>query len=259
MTEPATPPASDDGFSFKDVFSQANITTALAVFAAILAVAPYVTPRLQTYIVEKGLMAQPAMLEAANDKLNAQKRAEAAQTSAEAILAPHDSIFNDKLDPVIGNPKAPIKVVEFLDYQCAYCRAATPFVKDFLAANPDVQLVVKEYPVVHGQSSFVLAAYGMAANQQGHYDAVHYAFLTQTLHNQADLEALLTKAGLDVNAATTAAKTPAISDHINKTVALGTDLNITGTPTFIVGDQMVDGADMNALATAVAATRAKKS
>ena len=252
MTDSVTPPAAKPA---RSLFSQANITTGLAVAAVVLAAAPYVVPQIQTWQVRSGLMHKPAVLEDAFEALQTQKAEKAALTSAEAIKAHRDSIFNDKTDPVIG--KGPIKVVEFLDYNCAYCRAATPAMKDFLAANPDVQLVVKEYPVVHPPASRTLAAYGYAAFTGGNYAPVHYALLTQQVQTEADMDAILTKAGIDPKAAKAAALSKAVGDQIDRTINLGGDLGINGTPTFIVDDKMVNGADLASLQAAVAAQRKK--
>jgi len=237
-----------------ELFSQANITTALAVFAVVLAGAPYVAPQVQSFMVQKGLMNRPAILEQTQQKADTQKLEQAAKEASTAIRAHHDSIFNDKADPTIGS--GPIKVIEFLDYQCAYCRAASPAIREFLEHNPDVTLVVKEYPVIHPPSSQTLAAYGIAAYQGGKYADVHYAFLTDQIDSQQTMDALLARAGIDPAQAKAVATSQATIDHINKTIKLGGDLGVNGTPTFIVGDQMVTG--MAGLTKAVEAERAKQ-
>lgn len=235
------------------LFSQANITTGLAVLAVILAGAPYVVPQLQAHLVRNGLLAKPAMIEEANQQLTAQRDAETAKQAEAAIAAHHDSIFNDKADPAIGT--GPIKVVEFLDYNCAYCRAASPYLKQFLAENPDVTLIVKEYPVVHPPESATLAAYGLAAFQAGKYADVHYALLTEKVRSQADVDTLMAKAGLDPAKARAVAQAPATLEHINSTIMLGSNLGINGTPTFVVGNTLVIGAAQ--LESAVKAERAR--
>lgn len=243
--------------------TQANITTALAVLAVVLAAAPYVLPPVQAWQVRGGLMAKPGVLVDASKALQKQRVADAAKAATLAIRAHRESIFNDKGDPTIGN--GPIKVVEFLDYQCAYCRAAMPAVKDFLAENPDVQLVVKEYPVVHPENSMPLAAIAIQAARAGRYADVHYGFLAHDFHPEipgaaiaGDVDAITGKAGLNPKALRDGMNDPAIRDQINRTVKLGNDLGIEGTPTFIVGDQMIGGADITALQNAVAAQRALK-
>jgi len=252
LTDPDTPAPKSRRPSW---LTQANITTGLALAAVILAAVPYVVPQVEAWQVRNGLVAKPAVLQDAFDALQAQKASQAVLTASEAIKAHRDSIFNDPADPVIGNPRGKIKVVEFLDYLCAYCRAASPQVKDFLAANPDVQLIVKEYPVVHPPASVGLAHIGMAVAKSGHYEEIHYALLNNGLQNDADIDVVLRQQGLDPAAVRNDAKADAVGEHIAKTVDLGANLGINGTPTFIVGDKMVNGADLAALQAAVAAQR----
>ena len=273
MSEPETPtteqPSPKPANPLLDVFSQANITTGLAVLAVVLAAAPYLMPKVAAYQVSKGLMSQPVILAQASDALQQQQYderrkavAKAAAAAPALIKAHYNEIFNDPADPVIGT--GPIKVVEFLDYQCAYCRAATPMVKQFLADNPDVQLVVKEYPVVHPPNSQVLAAAGIEAWRAGRYEAIHYAFLEHNFHPEVsgpidgDLVAILKANGLDPAKVAAHVNDQSDNEQINHVMALGAELNIDGTPTFIVGNRMVAGADMEGLKAAVQAARAGK-
>jgi protein-disulfide isomerase len=238
----------------RDVFSQANIATGVAVFALVLAAAPYIVPNVRNWMVREALMSQPGMLQDASDRLNQQMQAKAEQALSEGVKTHHDSLFNDVSDPVLGNPKAPIKVVEFLDYNCAFCRAATPVLKDYLTQNPDVAIIVKEYPVIN-QNSPTLAAYALAAAQQGKYAQMHYALMTSKIDSLDAMNALLTKLGLDPQTTRDIATSQAVQDHIKKVMNLGADLNITGTPTFVIGDKAINGAKMDDLKAAVEAQR----
>jgi protein-disulfide isomerase len=257
VSDTETPAPKPDTSASKEsgaVFSQANITTGLAVLAVILAGAPYVVPQLQAQLVRNGLMARPVAIEEAMQKLSGDREAEANRQTELGVAAHHDTIFNDKADPTLGN--GPIKLVEFLDYKCAYCRGGAPALKAFLAENPDVTLVVKEYPVVHPPESVVLAKFAMAAYKAGKYAEVHDVLLTD---NQPldDLKAISAKAGLDIAQVSADAGSAATADHIKQTVMLGTNLGITGTPTFIVGDTVVSGTNIEKLNAAVAAERAR--
>ena len=256
MTDPKVP-SENSANSWRDLFSQANITTALAVFAVVLAGAPYVAPQIQSFIVEKGMLNRPAMLQTAITKLNAQNDADKAKAMAAAVKSKHDSLFNDKSDPILGNPNAKIKIVEFLDYNCGYCRAATPVLKDFLAKNPDVAIIVKEYPVIN-QNSRPLAAFALGAAKAGQYEAVHYALMTEQVGSEAEMTALLGRLGLDPAAVRASAASADVKAHINRVMQLGADLGITGTPTFIIGDTAIDGAKLDELEKAVAAARSGK-
>ena len=261
MTDPDTPtterptPQYETATPRPSWLNQANITTGLALAALILAGAPYVVPQIQAWEVRSALIHKPTILQDGIEALQAQKASQAATTATEAIKAHHESIFNDPADPVVGNPKGKIKVVEFLDYLCAYCRAANPQIKAFLAANPDVELIIKEYPVVHPPASVELAHIGMAVAKSGHYEEIHYALLDDGLKSEADIDVVLKQQGLDPAKVRTDAKAGAIEAHVAKTIDLGRELEINGTPTFIVGDTEVAGANLPALQAAVAAQR----
>ncbi|MGA9659453.1 MAG: DsbA family protein [Asticcacaulis sp.] len=256
MTDPHTPkpkPAAP----WKNVLSQANITTALAVFAVVLAGAPYVVPQVQSFVAEKGLMNRPDILESASLKLSDQKQLAATKALQAGVKSHHDSLFNDKADPILGDPKAPIKIVEFLDYNCGYCRASTPVLKAFLAKNPDVAVIVKEYPVIN-QNSRPLAAFALGAAQTGHYADLHYALMTETISSEAEMTDLLTKTGLDPETVKAHAASDEVQAQIDKVLQLGSDIGVTGTPTFIIGDKVIDGAKMDELKAAVVAQRSAK-
>jgi protein-disulfide isomerase len=255
VTEPKATP--EKSTLWKELFSQANITTGLAVFAVVLAGAPYVVPQVQSFVVQKGLMSRPAMLYDASAKLEKDKQEANAKTMATAIKGKHDSLFNDKADPILGNPNARIKIVEFLDYNCGYCRAATPVLKDFLAKNPDVAIIVKEYPVIN-QNSRPLAAFALGAAQAGKYEAVHYALMTEHVGSEDEMTALLGKLGLDPATVRANAASAEVKAHIDKVLQLGADLGITGTPTFIIGNTVIDGAKLDELEKAVTAARSGK-
>ncbi len=256
MTDPDTPtterPTMPPVTRPASWLSQANITTGLALVAVILAAAPYVVPQVQAWQVRHGMLARPSTLQEAFDALQDQKARQAASDATEAIKAHHASIFDDPADPVIGNPNGKIKVVEFLDYLCAYCRAYSPGIQDFLAKNPDVKLIIKEYPVVHPPDSIAMAHIGMAVAKSGHYEEIHYALLDNAVKGPEDLDVVLKQQGLDPTAVHNAAKAAAIEQHVAQTINLGYALKIAGTPTFIIGDKEVTAPD---LAAAVAAAR----
>ncbi len=267
MTDPeiATPqdqtPAAKT--TFWSAFSQANITTGLAVFAVILAAAPYVVPQLQAFQVQKGLMSKPAMLEAAVNKLNDQKRAEEQMATAEQVKKAEARLKSrpsswayDPNDPVIGNPKAPIRVVEFLDYNCGVCRSIAPSLRSYLAENPDVSITVKEFPVITPISP-LLSAYALAANETGNYEKVHDAFMKARFEDEADVLAVLTDLGLDAKALQKRAHADDILARINASTSLGHDLDLQGTPAFIINGTLIPSANLNALKASVAAARLK--
>lgn len=260
-TEPQTteqPPVPAPKASWREALTQTNITTGLAVFAVVLAAAPYVVPQVRAWQTREGLMSQPAMLQDASTALQQQANAAAMDKTREAIKARAESLksalYANPKDPVMGNPKAPIKIVEFLDYNCGYCRAGAPQVKAFLAANPDVAIVVKEYPVI-STNSRPLAAYALVAAELGKYQAVHDAFMTTKIDSEEALFGVLSGLGLDAQAMQARAASDEIQTHITDTLVLGSDLEVNGTPTFIVNGEPVNGTDIAAITAAVEKAR----
>jgi len=239
----------------RDIFSQANITTGLAVFAVVLAAAPYVSAPVRAWMVRDGLLTRPATIQDVSDAYNAQVEAKLEQALADGAKSHHASLFDDASDPVLGDPKAPVRIVEFLDYNCGYCRQISPMLKDYLAQNPDVAIIVKEYPVI-SQNSRPLAAFALAAAQQGKYAEMHYALMTSKIDSTDGLNALLLKLGLDPVKTAEIAQSQAVQDHIAKVLNLGADIAVRATPTFIVGDKAIDGVKMDEIKAAVAAQRA---
>lgn len=233
-----------------EIFSQANLTTGLAVFAVVLAAAPYVVPQIQVWQVSHGLMRQPAMLEVASAELTRQHEQEALVKSREAILSRQQSLFGDKEDPILGNPNAKIRIVEFLDYNCGYCRAGSPEVKAFLQRNPDVGIVVKEYPVI-STNSRPLAAYALAAAASGKYEELHYALMSAHISSEPELFKVLLSVGLDPQAMKEKAASKEVQLHIDRVLTLGEDINVTGTPTFVIDGTPINGARIDGLQAAV--------
>ncbi|WP_155847320.1 thioredoxin domain-containing protein [Asticcacaulis sp. AC402] len=262
MSEPELPmPESSSQSSYggwRDI--QGHITTGLAVFAVILAGAPYVLPQVQAWQTQQGLLERPAMLQAASEKLQAQADAAVATKTREALKARAESLkttlYGSKMDPILGNPAAPIKIVEFLDYNCTYCRSGAPLVKAFLEANPDVAIIIKEYPVI-SKNSRPLAAYALAAAEAGKYEAVHYAFMSGGVDSEAEAHAVLAKAGLNPQTIQARMSSEDIQNYITETLVLGDDLAITGTPTFIIDGEPYNGTNIPAMTAAVEKLRKK--
>ncbi len=261
MTDPDTPttetPAPAPAGLFDRLLTQANLTTALAVVAVVLAATPYVVPQVQAWQVRRGLLERPTMLMDAETSLQQKKEKAELAGLAESAKSHMQSLFSDPADPVLGNPNAPIKIVEFLDYNCIHCRAVNADLKAYLAANPDVALIVKEYPVI-SQNSPTLALYALAAAKQGKYPDMHYALMDSDIRSQGDLEALVSKVGLDVAATKALVGSDGLQQHLQKSFQLGQDLGIRGTPTFIVGDTPVIGEKMKDIEAVVTRLRAKK-
>jgi len=144
--------------------------------------------------------------------------------------------------PEIGNPSAKVKIVEFFDYNCPYCRASYPKLKAFLAANPDTALVVKDVASL-GADSEAVARIALAANLQGKFAVLNDALMALK-GKTTEARALETaaKLGLDVARLKKDAQSASVSELLARTRQLADRLTVNTTPLFIIGHNGISGA-----------------
>lgn len=238
------------------MLSKENITLGLAAFAAVLAVAPYVIPGVRHYFVRSVLDAHPEEIVRASEAIAAKQQTAQADALRNAVRANRTALMSGN-DPIIGNPAAPISVVVFEDYHCGYCKVAAPEIEALAKANPKVRFIIKEYPILSPQSK-VLAAMALSTDS-AHYLALHRALYENTVDTEQSLNAAIHLAGLDPAGASAAAKSQAATARVEATLLLGRKLGVTGTPTFIIGDDVVTGANLQAVKEKIAAAQTASS
>jgi len=176
--------------------------------------------------------------------------------AAKVIATRRGDLERDPRD-FVANPNGKITVVEFFDYRCPYCKAALPDLKALIDNNKDIRFVFKELPILpdaDGQIGVSLRASqaAIAAGRAGKYQAVHDAMMAAKPLDDAGIAQALKDNGL--NPAQLAATAPD-AKHIEDIRALAQAIGATGTPTFVVGDTMVEGNAMGQLSTAIAQAR----
>ena len=221
--------------------------------AAVLALAP-VTAHAEDFspvqrgeiekIVREYLIAHPEVLQEAIAEL--QKRQQVAEIEAgkTAIKNHSEVLFNSPHHIVLGNPKGDVTFVEFFDYNCGYCKRALTDMLDLMKADPKVKVVLKEFPVL-GQGSLEAAQVAVAVRMQ---DPKKYLDFHQKLlggRGQADKAramAAAKEAGLDVARIERDLKSPEVAKTIDESKMLAEALNLNGTPSYVIGNEIVIGA-----------------
>ena len=186
-----------------------------------------------------------------------QERQQAAQAEqARLALETHrDALERDPNSPVGGNPDGDVTVVEFFDYSCPYCKRVAPDVERLLDEDRDVRLVYKEWPIL-GPESVVAARAALAAREQGRYLEFHDRVMGLKDVTEASVMRAARDLGLDADQLRADMSAPEVDAHIEQTMELAQALGITGTPAFVIGDQIVPGAvDYDALRELVAQAR----
>ncbi|MFX0541045.1 DsbA family protein [Roseovarius sp. S4756] len=163
---------------------------------------------------------------------------------ADLIEEYSSALFNDPNSFVGGNPDGDVTIVEFTDYRCGYCRRAFPEVEELISGDGNIRFIVKEFPIL-GEQSTIAARFAIAAKQQlgdEAYKALHDAMMTYKGDMVVPALTELAEA-LDLDAETIVAHMDddAVSQVIDENRALGQALQISGTPSFIMQDQIVRG------------------
>jgi protein-disulfide isomerase len=193
--------------------------------------------RVRTYLLDN-----PGVIIEAMQNLEA-RRAAAEQTEAQAAVATWaGALFRDRASPVGGNPAGDVTLVEFFDYNCPYCRQVAPTMIEAEAADPQLRIVYKEFPIL-GPNSVFAAAAALAAHRQDRYVAFHQALMrVRGIVDEDAVLAAATELGLDVDRLKADMEDPEIQAAIERNLALAGALRINGTPGFVIGEEILRGA-----------------
>jgi len=193
--------------------------------------------RVRDYLVEN-----PQVLVESLQRMEERKRAAETDEIGRIIAAHSEEIFNDPETPVGGNPAGDVSLVEFFDYNCPYCRGVAPTLVDIEKEDAKLRLVYKEWPILGPNSEFAARA-ALASRNQGKYVEFHKALmLASGLVNESKVLEVATAIGLDVDRLKVDMEAPEIEAAIERNMQLAQALRIGGTPTFVIGDQMLRGA-----------------
>ena len=199
--------------------------------------------RVHSYIVE-----HPEVLVEAANNLKTQGTEKQLSEIADQVERPVPGA-------VLGNPKGTVTLVEFTDFACTYCRGSVADVDALIAANPDLRVVIRELPII-APTSPLAARWGLAAAEQGKYPAFHKAMFAAGRTDQGSIETAARAAGLDLDRARKFAAHPRTLAEVEANVDFARKLGITGTPSWVVGEQLITGAvGKETLAKAIAAAR----
>jgi protein-disulfide isomerase len=190
------------------------------------------------------LLQNPDILMEAFAVLEDRQLAQDAAAAQQAVADNTDAIFNSDLDWVGGNPDGDIIMVEFLDYQCGFCRRAHPEVNALLQQDGNIRLVVKEFPIL-GEASVTASRFAIATRLAFGDDAYgHVNDALMTLRgdiNETTLARIADDADLDADTIFATMDDPRVDETINTNYALAQSLGISGTPSFVFRDRIIPG------------------
>jgi protein-disulfide isomerase len=245
---------------------------ALTLFAAAMMLAlPAATPtRAQTFsgdqrqeiegIVKNYLLQHPEVMQDVMAELEKRQKAAEAEKNRAAVADNNATIFSSPHQVVLGNPQGNVTMVEFFDYNCGYCKHALTDMLTLLKTDPNLKFVLKEFPVL-GEGSVEAAHVAVAARMQDVTGKKYIEFHQKLLGGRGPADrARALAAAKEVGFDMARIEKDMASDEVKKTIdenlKLADLIGVNGTPSYVVGDEVVVGAvGLDALKEKIAAER----
>lgn len=207
-------------------------------------------------IVREYLLREPEIIMQAIEELQRRRDAQATAEQLERLDTEREALHADTRDPVLGDPAGDVTLIEFFDYRCGYCKAMAAPMRALIGDDPDLRVVMKEFPIL-GPDSLLASKAALAAGLQDGYEAMHWALLAQPRIDATVVRDLATEHGLDVDRLFADMESEPVLQHIQDNILLAQSLGINGTPSFVIGDTVLPGAvPADRLAALVAEERA---
>lgn len=201
-------------------------------------------------IVHDYILEHPEIIPQAVEKLQARRMSSTIDASRSTLETPYAGAWE-------GAANADVTVVEFFDYACGYCRASLPDLAKLVGSDAKVKVVYRELPILSEASSDA-AKVSLLAAERGQYMPYHRALYGAGKVSRETILAAAAKAGLTKSEAESAIASSKYDAEIQSNIALAQKLQASGTPTFVIGGQVLNGAvGYDALRDGVASARGK--
>jgi len=197
-------------------------------------------------ITKEYLLQHPEVIQKALAALESRQQADEAQAHVAAVKEQAATLFASPRQVVLGNAQGDVTMVEFFDYNCGYCKRALSDMLELMKTDGGLKVVLKEYPVL-GEGSIEAAQVAVAVRMQDLTGQKYLEFHQKLLggRGQADRARALAVAkeiGLDMDRLERDMASPEVKATIDENLKLGDTIGITGTPTYVIGSEVVTGA-----------------
>jgi protein-disulfide isomerase len=197
-------------------------------------------------IVKSYLLAHPELLQEVINALDKQQKEAAAEKARTSIKSNNATLFSSPHQVVLGNPHGNVTMVEFFDYNCGYCKHALPDMMKLLQNDPNLRFVLKEFPVL-GEGSVEAAHVAVAARMQDPTGAKYIEFHQKLLGGRGAADkvralAVAKEVGFDMGRLMKDMDSDEVKTTIAEDIKLADAIGVDGTPSYVVGDELVVGA-----------------
>ncbi len=196
-------------------------------------------------IIKSYLVKNPEILREVAAELDAREKQAESQAREKIVGDPASPLFDVANQAIVGNPKGAITLFEFFDYNCGYCKRALGDLARLIKDNPDLRVVLRDLPILSA-GSVEAAKIANAANAQlkgQKFWEFHQKLLgSRAPVGKAEALAAAKDAGADGDRLVKDAAGPEVGAAVDQSVELAKALNITGTPSYVIGQEVVVGA-----------------
>ena len=190
------------------------------------------------------LLENPEIIMEAVELLRKKEQQAAIQSDFELVKKHEKAIFEDGFSFIGGNLNGDITLVEFVDYRCGYCKKAHNEVEKLLSTDGNIRFVIKEFPIL-GEDSLVLSKFALAVkilHGDEMYKLVHDILIKmKSPPSEKAFNQILSNLNLDAKLVESAMESNEVNGMIAYTRTLAERLKISGTPTFVMNDELIRG------------------
>tara|TARA_Y100000589_G_scaffold78882_1_gene72607 strand:+ start:3257 stop:3922 length:666 start_codon:yes stop_codon:yes gene_type:complete len=192
-------------------------------------------------IIKKYILENPEILIESLEKFTANQKVKEQKSFVNILNNFYDTKIYKSL-PRIGNMDSKLIIIEFVDYNCGYCKKTLSTISKLIKNFDNIQIVFIDYPIL-SESSEIAARASLAANEQNAYFEYHTILLNNTKSiNENILYKIAKELALDIEKFKKDISSEKIKNNIIKNIKFANSLKIRGTPTFIIGQQILPGA-----------------
>ncbi len=197
-------------------------------------------------IIKDYLVNHPEVMQEINAAVDKRQQEVEVEKQKTSIKENNATLFNSSHQVVLGNPQGNFTMVEFFDYNCAFCKRAMSDMLDILKNDHDIKFVLKEFPVL-GEGSVDAAHVAVAARMQDPTGKKYIEFHQKLLGGRGPADkahalAVAKEVGFDMARIEKDMASDEVKTTIDEDMKLADALGVTGTPSYVVGSQLVVGA-----------------
>ncbi len=210
-------------------------------------------------IVREFLVTNPEVIQEAIVELERRQQEAQKTAQANALHSERKTLLHSPRGNLVGNPSGDVTLVEFFDYNCGYCKRALADLRTLMKSDPKLRVVLKDFPVL-GPESVEASRVSLAAKQQISGEKL-FDYHTRVMETRGRVNGeramqVAKEMGLDMARLQKDLDHAEVRAALQENMTLGDKLGLTGTPAFVIGDEVVSGAvGIEPLRKIVASTR----